>query len=128
MSLSCKSFDRDFRMRFDFLVSSSLDTHFMTLNCGSCCSLDIGYSWIHTIGMKTAISLPDQLFQSADAAAKVLGLSRSALIQKALEDFLESQSQKSIIEKLNRVYSKVDSSVPFEIKKYQSSHIQNEEW
>jgi len=66
--------------------------------------------------MKAAISIPDKLFRSADEAAKNLGLSRSALIQKA------------IIEKLNRVYSKVDSSVPPPIQKYQKSLIQAEDW
>ena len=37
--------------------------------------------------MKTAVSLPDPLFKEAEAAAKDLGLSRSKLIQTALEDF-----------------------------------------
>ena len=90
--------------------------------------LDSWYSTSHTLSMKTAISIPDELFHSADEAAKNLGLSRSALIQKALEDFLETKNQKAIIEKLNRVYSRVDSSVPLEIQKYQRSQIQAEEW
>ncbi len=78
--------------------------------------------------MKTAISLPDALASSADEAAKNLGLSRSGLIQKALEDFLENQSQKAMIDKLNKIYSKVDSSVPAEIRAYQKSHFAGETW
>lgn len=78
--------------------------------------------------MKTAISIPDDLFNSADEAAKNLGLSRSALIQKALEDYLENQNQKMIVEKLNRVYGRVDSSIPLEIQKYQKSQIKTEDW
>jgi metal-responsive CopG/Arc/MetJ family transcriptional regulator len=78
--------------------------------------------------MKTAISIPDELFRSTDQAAKRLGLTRSAFIQKALEDFLETQSQKAIVEKLNRVYSKVDSSIPAEIQTYQRRQLQTEEW
>ena len=78
--------------------------------------------------MKTAISLPDELATSADAAAKNLGLSSSGLIQKALEDFLENQSQKAIIEKLNKVYSKLDSSVPSEIRADQISQINGDSW
>jgi len=78
--------------------------------------------------MKTAISIPDELFHSADEAAKNLGLSRSALIQRALEDYLDTQNQKAIIEKLNRVYSKVDSPVPVEIQKYQRNQVQSEDW
>ena len=80
------------------------------------------------MSMKTAISIPDKLFHSADEAAKNLGLSRSALIQKALEAFLETQSQKAIIEKLNKVYSRIDSSVPVQIQQYQASRICAEDW
>ena len=43
--------------------------------------------------MKTAISLPDPLFKEAEAAAKDLGLSRSKLIQTALEDFLKRRRE-----------------------------------
>jgi metal-responsive CopG/Arc/MetJ family transcriptional regulator len=78
--------------------------------------------------MKTAISIPDDLFRTADKTARKLGLSRSALIQRALIDFLESQNQKSIVEKLNKVYSKIDSSIPMEIQEYQRSTIQKEDW
>jgi metal-responsive CopG/Arc/MetJ family transcriptional regulator len=78
--------------------------------------------------MKTAISIPDELSKTADAAAKALGLSRSALIQRALEDFLDHRNQKSIVEKLNQVYSRIDSSIPGEIKNYQKDHLNNENW
>ena len=78
--------------------------------------------------MKTAISIPDDLFRSADETAKNLGLSRSALIQRALEDFIDGQNQKAIIDGLNKVYSKVDSSVPREIQNYQRNSLQSEDW
>jgi len=78
--------------------------------------------------MKTAISIPDELFHSADEAAKNLGLTRSALIQRALEDYLDTQNQKAIIEKLNRVYSRVDLTVPIAIQKYQRNQVQSEDW
>jgi len=38
--------------------------------------------------MKIAISIPDPLFREAEAAAKDLGVSRSKLIQIALQAFL----------------------------------------
>ena len=91
-------------------------------------ALDNWYVLGNTIGMKTAISIPDRLFKTVDAAARNLGLSRSALIRKALEDFLDNQNQKSVIEKLNKVYSKVDSSIPATIRKYQRSTIRKEDW
>jgi predicted transcriptional regulator len=40
--------------------------------------------------MKTAISLPDELFRELDARAKALKLSRSALLARAAREFLEA--------------------------------------
>jgi metal-responsive CopG/Arc/MetJ family transcriptional regulator len=42
--------------------------------------------------MKIAISIPDPLFKEAEAAAKDLGVSRSKLIQIALQAFLHGRS------------------------------------
>ncbi|MEA2748724.1 MAG: hypothetical protein QOI41_2867 [Myxococcales bacterium] len=39
--------------------------------------------------MKTAISLPDELFREIDSRAKALKLSRSALLARAAREFLE---------------------------------------
>lgn len=55
--------------------------------------------------MKTAISIPDELFKTAEKTAKKLGIPRSQLFAKALEEFIRSHSRESITEKLNRVYS-----------------------
>jgi metal-responsive CopG/Arc/MetJ family transcriptional regulator len=52
--------------------------------------------------MKTAISLPDPLFKEAEAAAKDLGLSRSKLIQTALEDFLKRRREANLTAEVNR--------------------------
>jgi metal-responsive CopG/Arc/MetJ family transcriptional regulator len=41
--------------------------------------------------MKTAVSLPDDLFRQADAAARRLRVSRSELYSKAIEEFLQNQ-------------------------------------
>lgn len=43
--------------------------------------------------MKTAISLPDSLFRRADRLARKERVSRSALIQRALEAYLASRSE-----------------------------------
>jgi hypothetical protein len=55
--------------------------------------------------MKTAISIPDELFRAADQAAKRLGLSRSQLYQRAIVFFLERQGDRVVTEALNDVYS-----------------------
>ena len=54
--------------------------------------------------MKTAISLPDELFQAADRLAKRLGLSRSELYQRALAKYLEGQNGAAVTADLNLIY------------------------
>jgi metal-responsive CopG/Arc/MetJ family transcriptional regulator len=52
--------------------------------------------------MKTAISLPDRLFEEAAAAAKDLGVSRSKLIRTALESFLRQRREEAIRKEIDR--------------------------
>jgi hypothetical protein len=56
--------------------------------------------------MKTAISLPDPLFAEAEAAAKDLGVSRSKLIQTALEEFLKRRREVDIADAIDRYLAK----------------------
>lgn len=65
--------------------------------------------------MKTAISLPDDLFASVDALASRLGMSRSGLIAVALTEFIAKHRAAKVSERLDAVYaaeeSRVDPSV-----------------
>jgi metal-responsive CopG/Arc/MetJ family transcriptional regulator len=61
--------------------------------------------------MKTAISLPDDLFASADALASRLGMSRSGLIAAALAEFIAKHRAAKVSERLNAVYSAEESRV-----------------
>ena len=56
--------------------------------------------------MKTTISIPDELFTLAEITAKKLGIPRSQLFARALEEFIENHSNQSITEKLNKVIHK----------------------
>jgi metal-responsive CopG/Arc/MetJ family transcriptional regulator len=55
--------------------------------------------------MKTAISLPDELFKLAEKTADKLGIPRSQLFAKALEEFIQHYKNEFITEKLNEIYS-----------------------
>jgi len=55
--------------------------------------------------MKTAISIPDQLFNDAEVTAKQLGLARSQLYVKAIKEFIEHHNKDKITEKLNDIYT-----------------------
>lgn len=55
--------------------------------------------------MKTAISLPDSLYAAAEETAKSMGLPRSQLFAKALEEFISHHRKENITEKYNEIYS-----------------------
>jgi metal-responsive CopG/Arc/MetJ family transcriptional regulator len=65
--------------------------------------------------MKTAVSVPDDLFRQAEAAARRLRMSRSRLFTTALSEFLDRQQSNSVTDRLNEVYShrraKLDSAL-----------------
>ena len=55
--------------------------------------------------MKTAISLPDNLFRQADEMASELAIPRSRLVAMALEEFIRKHRQQDVTERLDAVYS-----------------------
>lgn len=85
---------------------------------------EVGY----TGTMKTAISLPDVMFDAAERYAKSRGLTRSQLYRLALEEFLDRYSEESVTEALNRVYSIEDSGLDPLIKAAQLRSLRKVEW
>ena len=61
--------------------------------------------------MKTAISIPNDVFEAAEAAARRTGMSRSQLYVEAVRLFLQRHGDRGITERLDEVYSEVDSRV-----------------
>jgi metal-responsive CopG/Arc/MetJ family transcriptional regulator len=55
--------------------------------------------------MKTAISLPDELYDEADAVADRIGVSRSQLYATALAEYLAKFRSENVTNQLNAVYS-----------------------
>jgi metal-responsive CopG/Arc/MetJ family transcriptional regulator len=72
--------------------------------------------------MKTAISLPDTLYEDAEKTAKSMGIPRSQLFAKALEEFIIHHKKESITEKYNEVYSQIVSN---DVSKLESINILN---
>jgi metal-responsive CopG/Arc/MetJ family transcriptional regulator len=61
--------------------------------------------------MKTAISLSDDLFASAEALARKLGMSRSRLVQEALGEYIARHRHSRVTERLNEVYAVEESTL-----------------
>jgi metal-responsive CopG/Arc/MetJ family transcriptional regulator len=58
--------------------------------------------------MKTAISLPDTLYERAEETATYLGIPRSKLYALALEEFVINHNANIITEKINEIYDQID--------------------
>jgi metal-responsive CopG/Arc/MetJ family transcriptional regulator len=78
--------------------------------------------------MKTAISLPDDVFAASDALAKRLGMSRSALIAVALTEFLAKHRTSKISERLDAVYAAEESRVDAATARAQRKTLRRSEW
>ena len=78
--------------------------------------------------MKTAISLPDDLFRAGDALAKEMKLSRSALYARALERYIARQREDEITEQLNAVYATESSELDGAIMLAQLEILEREKW
>lgn len=78
--------------------------------------------------MKTAISLPDSIFEEAEALAQQLGLSRSELYLKALKAYLQRYNRNQILHKLNEVYSQQPSGLDPTMARMQFMSLPHEEW
>ncbi|MEZ4424831.1 MAG: ribbon-helix-helix protein, CopG family [Gemmatimonadota bacterium] len=78
--------------------------------------------------MKTAISLPDDLFESADALADRLGVSRSELYARAMAEYLAKHRAEGVTDQLNRVYMDELSGLPADVRRAQARSVETAEW
>ncbi len=89
-----------------------------------------GYNHGYTFGMKTAISIPDPLFEAAERLARRLGMSRSELYSKAVSRFIKENQARGVREQLDAVYgsdpesSRID---PF-FTRLQIESLPEEDW
>ena len=77
--------------------------------------------------MKTAISIPDAVFRSAEKFAELSKMSRSQLYAEAVAEYVERHRQRGITEALNEVYEK-PSKMDTVLAKLQEISIFKEDW
>jgi len=77
--------------------------------------------------MKTAISIPDPVFQAAEGLAQRLGISRSQLYSKAVLEFTACHKNDNITKKLNSIYNN-EREFDEELHSMQLTSLPREEW
>jgi metal-responsive CopG/Arc/MetJ family transcriptional regulator len=78
--------------------------------------------------MKTAISIPDDVFQAAEELSKRLGMSRSELYAKAVATFVKSHKGTRVKETLDAIYGTEDSRLDPALMALQALSLPKEDW
>lgn len=78
--------------------------------------------------MKTAISLPHELFAAAERFARRSGMSRSELYATALRQYLQAHGDEGITDRLDALYSTEASALDPTIARLQSRSLPPDEW
>jgi metal-responsive CopG/Arc/MetJ family transcriptional regulator len=78
--------------------------------------------------MKTAISIPNDIFVSAEQLAKRLNMSRSELYTRAIEQYIAECRHTGVKEKLDEVYESDFESIDPAVLDAQAISIPTEEW
>ena len=77
--------------------------------------------------MKTAISLPDDLFAAAESLAAKQGLSRSRLFATALAEYVAKHQSRKVSERLDEVYATESNRDPF-VREAARRTLRRSEW
>jgi predicted transcriptional regulator len=78
--------------------------------------------------MKTAVSIPDDLFRRADAYASRSGKSRSELYREALDDYLARRDPQAITDALNALADDLAEDHNGFVEQAARSALQRSEW
>lgn len=78
--------------------------------------------------MKTAISIPDSIFQAAESMAHNLNISRSELFTTAVSEFMDTHKNDDVTKSLNSIYGNTSSKLDPELSLMQKNSIEQEKW
>jgi metal-responsive CopG/Arc/MetJ family transcriptional regulator len=78
--------------------------------------------------MKTAVSLPDDIFAEAEALAEAQQMTRSRLYSAALREYLARHRPDAVTEALDAVYATESSSLDPALAAAATQALQRGEW
>jgi hypothetical protein len=80
--------------------------------------------------MKTAISVPDEIFEEAERLARQRGMSRSELYAKAVAEYVKGERFLGVRERLDAVYGQhpSDSQLDPVLGEMQARSLPKEDW
>jgi metal-responsive CopG/Arc/MetJ family transcriptional regulator len=66
--------------------------------------------------MKTAISVPDEVFREVDKVAKERQSSRSEVIVTAVKEYLDRRKSNQLLDALNQAYGTAETTEEYEVR------------
>lgn len=82
---------------------------------------------LYSSGMKTAVSIPDPIFEAADRLARRRRISRSELYAEALARLLDADESSRVTERLDDLYRERPSELDVGLAAVQALAI-DEDW
>ncbi len=82
--------------------------------------------------MKTAISVPDDLFEKVEELSEELHLSRSRIFTEAVKDYIARRKNEKLLQALNQAYSEPETdeetTIRRQSKKYYARKMKADKW
>jgi metal-responsive CopG/Arc/MetJ family transcriptional regulator len=85
-------------------------------------------TWGYTLGMKTAISIPDKVFADAERLSHRLKKSRSQVYTEAVAEYIARHEPEAVTEAMNRVCEAIDTRSEPAISALAKRRLQATEW
>lgn len=82
----------------------------------------------YTLGMKTAVSVPNEVFERAERLAKRLELSRSELYSRALREYLARHTPDEVTQALDRLSEDLDTSADDFVREASRRILEATDW
>jgi len=82
----------------------------------------------YTFGMKTAVSIPDDVFEDAERLASRLQTSRSQLYARALSEFVARHDDDQVTSAMNQVIEEVGGEVDDFTRRAGQQALRRVEW
>lgn len=77
--------------------------------------------------MKTAISVPDEVFELSEKLAKKLKVSRSSVFAMGIKKLNDDLDKKAMLGRINKICEEVDTSVDPVLKAYTARRLREME-
>ena len=78
--------------------------------------------------MKTAVSVPDEVFDEAEHLAKRLKISRSQLYSNALSEYVSRHAPDAVTDSFNRVCAEIQGEPDAAFQHAARKVLENSEW